>query len=185
MRTACSPAPNGIDIQCTAEGFYTGLYVCDPGTTWRLTDKITWLSADTSIAAFGLPGAPPGYLTVVGTGWVQVLAQYPLTDFANRHAFDVAPGRAAIELVNLRVWVQDAVTSSSIGGAVVTAIPDRSAGQTCPAQSTTAPACDFWMYQGTVTVSASATGYQESTKSFSSTPGENYLGVQMLLSRLH
>jgi hypothetical protein len=186
MRTTCVPE-HGSDIQCTAYGYYSGLYICDPDTRWPLTENITWLSTDTSVAAFGVPGAPPGYLKVLRPGWVEIVAQYPLANFGGAQAFDVSPGIPPVELEKLRVNVADAAAAfGSLSGVTVTAVFDKSGPQSCvtAAKNGGSPDCQFWMYRGSVTVTASAAGYQDATVSSASRANEKGLSITVKLTRL-
>lgn len=187
-------APNGADVQCTAVGTNTdGLYVYCP-VTFDWTDQVMWIATDPaadfahpgaptdpSVAAFGRPGTPAGFLKVSGAGRVQITASFGFLS-SNTYAFAVAPGVTAERLATLYVNASDARTSAALSGVQVDVHPDRGGPQACVTNQFGGCVGTLWVLTGSVQIHGAKAGYQDAQTSVTFTPGNLSQGINLKLT---
>jgi hypothetical protein len=169
LLVSCTPI--GSDAQCSATAD-NNVSKCRPEHA-DVTSSAFFISSDTSVAVFGTPGTPPGYLKAVGTGNVTVTAQYlNLVPILTARLF-LSPGVPSEHLVILDIVVENAITAARIPGASVVVTREGDSPKTCTTGSN--GICGVQLRHGPLIIGATAANYEPGQTPF--TPGPTSISV--------
>jgi hypothetical protein len=151
LQAACVPA--GADVQCHVDRVESGYCA---GPTRDVTSVARWISTDTSVAAFNVPG----HLQARASGGTVIYAEFDMFYSPQAFGYQINPAGTPqqVGVVDVSVW--QTTTGGFLPLAIVEFSPQTGGPQTCQ-QGVGAPytPCRFWSDLSPAVVRASKPGY--------------------------